>query len=115
MPPIDFCISKNTLIHNNIAFKGGGIFFERSYNQVLDNVSIINNIADQFGGGIHCDGANSQSTITINNSNIQSNTSNNGGGISIYFMTSTITNTQINDNTSNSGFTRIPAIEIIEE
>ncbi len=75
---------ENTLISNNSANMGGGIFVENSFFQpqgpsraVLNNSTVRNNTA-QEGGGLF----NSISELVITNSTIHDNEANSGGGIS---------------------------------
>ena len=92
----------NSIVSNNSAFRGGGIWNEANGSMLtLTNSTVSNNIAaDQIGGGI-VNGPDS--ILIINSSTISGNraTLSFGGGI-LNGGTATITNSAVNDNTTSS-------------
>ncbi len=84
---LDFTLSQVTIQGGNVADNGGGIYSSSSYTGItisLDNVSVINNTAAGFGGGVCVYHAN----LNINESNINNNEAPYGGGISLLNSTS---------------------------
>lgn len=83
----------NPVICNNKSEKGGGIYFATAglYNVELKNIDILNNIADQYGGGVCYELKTSENdyngieinALSIYQANICGNKANYGGGIAI--------------------------------
>jgi hypothetical protein len=102
-------------IKNGYNTNGGGISCGNSCTPILENLYIINNEADQFGGGVFLDvGANATIRYCLISNNIASGSNGNGGGIAGtgIFLTPLIQNCTITDNAaweSGSGIYVNPA------
>ncbi|MFT5327120.1 MAG: hypothetical protein ACI8P0_005008, partial [Planctomycetaceae bacterium] len=73
--------------------QGGGLRIENT--AALDRIVVTGNVS---GGGIFM--RNNAATLTINDSTISNNASDNGGGLLLFEATTTITNSTISGNTS---------------
>ncbi|MHC4123132.1 MAG: right-handed parallel beta-helix repeat-containing protein, partial [Planctomycetota bacterium] len=74
---------KNCVISNNQAEFGGGIYCDGA-DLTISNCQITGNYSQEAGGGIHCYGSSypyQSSYLTINDSLINNNSANNGGGV----------------------------------
>ncbi|MFN6441614.1 MAG: Calx-beta domain-containing protein [Nostoc sp. DedSLP01] len=83
----------NSTISGNIANVGGGIY---SSNATVNNSTLSGNTANSNGGGIY-----SNTSFTISNSTISSNTAVTSGG-GIYSSSATVSNSTIFGNTADS-------------
>ncbi len=87
----------NSVIRNNSAANGGGVYGGSNFSINISAIAIINstimsNTTTGSGGGIASVSANSSSSITVSNSNFSNNTASNGGGIhSFGYDTSSVT------------------------
>gem|GEM_PF-3504701 len=106
-------LKNNSLIADNTAYEGGGIFFNDEYaGQILDinNSTIRDNTASEgYGGGILFYAADPD--LLIRNSTISGNyASGGGGGVAVYYSSGggsnegsiTIQNTTVSNNTAGS-------------
>lgn len=78
----------NTIIRNNSSEKGGGIYMGEALGSVdlfMSDSEISGNSASIMGGGIYCEGSNTNHNSIIMNgeSVISGNTAENGGGVAI--------------------------------
>lgn len=97
----------NSIVQNNMARIGGGIFasassFSRPFSSlILINSTIDGNEATQDGGGIYITNG---VPLTVSNSTVSNNTaSGRGGGIRLDGSSLTLTNSTIHGNSSGSG------------
>ena len=80
----EFKISGNSVIENNTAVKGGGVFYygySSSNMTISESAHISGNTATGNGGGIYFE---SEGTLTMNGGSITGNTTNGDGG-GVYF------------------------------
>ncbi|HLO85699.1 MAG TPA: CHAT domain-containing protein [Nostocaceae cyanobacterium] len=94
----------NSILSNNLALFGGGIYnYNDSSTVTITNSNISSNSASISGGGIYI---HDRGTVTISNSNISSNSAkNSGGGIFNFSSLSTVTisNSNISGNLASTG------------
>lgn len=76
-------IIRNSIIHNNIANSGGGIYCGNSSSLVIEKAILEDNHAGYYGGGVHV----YLSELTIDSTIIKSNNAFSGGAISAYSST----------------------------
>lgn len=98
-------ILRNTTVKNNTVDGfhgyGGGIFLEFCTQPIFENINIIGNNSELYGGGIYI---NFSSSI-LNNVTVKNNTSHIGAGIKITESNSILTNVNITGNeTEQYGF-----------
>jgi hypothetical protein len=116
----------NSILRNNTALKGAAIYsYSSGYSYVtVNNSSIYNNVAVNYGGGIYCEGyksstGNAYATVVVENSTLYNNDAGSGGS-AIYsrgyrstfqsgYATSSV---QIRQSTicNNSGLTAIRSV-----
>jgi len=89
---------KGFIISHKIGNSGRGIYLHNSYLSI-DDCYINGNTSNYYGGGIY----SSNTTLTISNSQICSNTAVHGGGIYSSNTTLTITGSTITGNETNDG------------
>jgi hypothetical protein len=87
---------QNTLIRNNKAVYGGGVYCTES-NPIFENCEITENVA-QVGGGLYLAG---QSDIILRSSIITRNKADNGGGLRIMRSAPQLISNSINMNIAN--------------
>jgi PKD repeat protein len=66
----------DSIVRNNIAYRGGGVYADAASDLQLRNVQILTNVAGNNGGGVFANRALTLSQVTLIN-----NTAANGGGI----------------------------------
>ena len=78
-----FIISGNSVIENNTAVKGGGVYYGSSSNTmtISESARISGNTATRYGGGIYFD---KEGSLTMNGGSITGNTATGDGG-GVYF------------------------------
>lgn len=100
----EFKISGNSVIENNTAVMGGGVFYHgysSSNMTISESARISGNTATRYGGGIYF---KSEGTLTMNGGSITGNTATGDGG-GVYFGGDTFRisgGVEINSNTKNS-------------
>lgn len=99
----EFKISGNSVIENNTAVKGGGVYYGSSSNTmtISESARISGNTATGNGGGIYF---KNEGTLTMNGGSITGNTATGDGG-GVYFGGDTFSisgGVEINSNTKNS-------------
>ena len=79
----EFKISGNSVIENNTAVKGGGVYYGSSSNTmtISESARISGNTATRYGGGIYFD---KEGSLTMNGGSITGNTATGDGG-GVYF------------------------------
>ncbi len=87
---------------------GGGIDVGQKHQLALDNINVINNVADDSGGAIHFEGEvipGDADNSTITNSNFINNTAFNGGGAikQNQYRSTTVDNSTFDNNLVTSG------------
>ena len=97
----DSLISGNRALSTN--GDGGGIYVYNTGNATILNTSIVDNQANQEGGGFYVRGGNGNTpTVILSNSTISGNRTNvnSGGGLYIFEANATIVNTTVSGNYS---------------
>ena len=90
---------ENVIIEDNHSHNGGGLSIYRSKGSVLNNVTIRNNTASAFGGGVFTYGSTldmTNVTVTENSNNIGGTAQ--GGGMMMPITGGTLDNMTITDN-----------------
>ena len=98
-------INRSVISDNSISSRGGGIHNRNGDLQIFDS-TISNNTSSDSGGGISSELWLSMVpivTLVVKDSFVTSNNAANGGGIYTYNTTVTIDNVDVNDNTSGGG------------
>lgn len=91
----DAYLNENTIIENNTADNGGGIYV---FESILENYAVIKNNTADKGGGIHA-----ENSEIINYGDIKNNTSNNnGGGVNLETSTFELKSGEISYNKAGS-------------
>lgn len=88
-------IDGGTVSHNASLTNDGGGIYVREGNALLDQVLVAENSAGDWGGGIGANGG----SVTLNDTQLFSNTARDGGGLFVYSAVATLTDTLVVSNT----------------
>jgi len=97
-----FTLNNSEISGCNATNSGGGIYIFEG-DAVIRNSIISGNSSGNIGGGIDVYSPFGSSNFRLINSTLSGNTSNIGGGVSIYYADSNIVNSTITNNTANNG------------
>ncbi len=92
-------LSNSTVSNNSAEQHGGGIYVSNSSTLSLANITVSNNSAEHYGGGISA----YQSSVSLSNSTVSSNSGYYGGGISAYQSSVSLSNSTVSSNSASYG------------